>query len=97
MVVDGWRLFAHPLFTRQLERLVSQVEALAAQTPERFKNHPGTKLLATIKRYICADHPRGSKRCGVPSGQHARTRQLCKGLFSPRLFATSPGRSPKRK
>jgi toxin YhaV len=52
MVVNGWRLFAHPLFTRQLERLVSQVEALAAQTPETFKNHPATKLLATIKRYI---------------------------------------------
>lgn len=52
MVVNGWRLFAHPLFTRQLERLVSQVEVLAAQTPETFKNHPATKLLATIKRYI---------------------------------------------
>jgi toxin YhaV len=52
MVVNGWRLFAHPLFTRQLERLVSQVEALAARTPETFKNHPATKLLATIRRYI---------------------------------------------
>ena len=52
MVVNGWRLFAHPLFTRQLERLVSQVEALAVQTPETFKNHAATKLLATIKRYI---------------------------------------------
>ncbi|MGA8037100.1 MAG: type II toxin-antitoxin system YhaV family toxin [Candidatus Acidiferrales bacterium] len=52
MLVNGWRLFAHPLFTRQLERLVSQVGALAAQTPETFKNHPATKLLATIRRYI---------------------------------------------
>ena len=52
MLVNGWRLFTHPLFTRQLERLVSQVGALAAQTPETFKNHPATKLLATIRRYI---------------------------------------------
>jgi toxin YhaV len=52
MVVNGWRLFAHPLFTGQLERLVSQVEALASQTPEAFKNHPATKLLATIRRYM---------------------------------------------
>jgi toxin YhaV len=52
MVVNGWRLFAHPLLTGQLERLVSQVEALASQTPEAFKNHPATKLLATIRRHI---------------------------------------------
>jgi toxin YhaV len=52
MVVNGWRLFAHPLFTQQLQRLVSQVEALAAQNPDAFKNHPATKLLATIRRYI---------------------------------------------
>src|SRR5438552_1441828 len=52
MVVNGWRLFAHPLFTQQLERLTSQVEALAAKDPEDYRNQPATKLLATIRRYI---------------------------------------------
>jgi len=52
MVVNGWRLFAHPLFTQQLERLTSQVEALAAKDPEYYRNQPATKLLATIRGYI---------------------------------------------
>jgi len=52
MVVNGWRLFAHRLFTQQLERLTSQVEALAAKDPEDYRNQPATKLLATIRRYI---------------------------------------------
>src|SRR5213082_642708 len=52
MVVNGWRLFAHRLFTQQLERLTSQVEALAAKDLEDYRNQPATKLLATIRRYI---------------------------------------------
>jgi toxin YhaV len=52
MVVNGWRLFAHPLFSQQLERLTSQVEALAEKDPENYSSQPATKLLATIRRYI---------------------------------------------
>ena len=52
MVVNGCRLFVHPLFTQQLERLTTRVEALAEQNPETYKDHPATKLLATVRRYI---------------------------------------------
>ena len=52
MVVNGWSLFAHPLFAQQLERLTAHVEALAAKGPEAYKLQPATKLLATIRRYI---------------------------------------------
>jgi toxin YhaV len=52
VVVNGWRLFVHPLFTQQLELLTSQVESLAAKDPGHYKEHAATKLLATIRRYI---------------------------------------------
>jgi toxin YhaV len=58
MVVNGWRLFAHPLFTQQLERLTAQVEILAAKGPATYKDQPATKLLATIRRYILEIIPR---------------------------------------
>jgi toxin YhaV len=52
VLANGWRLFVHPLFAQQLERLTSQVEALAAKDPETYRSQPATKLLATIRRYI---------------------------------------------
>jgi toxin YhaV len=52
MVVNGWKLYAHPLFTAQLERLVNQVEALAQRDPGGYKDQPAAKLLATILRYV---------------------------------------------
>jgi toxin YhaV len=52
VVVNGWRLFTHPLFAQQFERLVAQVEALAARDPANYKDQPATKLLTTIRRYI---------------------------------------------
>ncbi len=58
MVVNGWRLYVHPLFDRQFRRLVEQVEALAANDPVGYKQQPATKLLATINRHIRAIIPR---------------------------------------
>lgn len=58
MVVNGWRLFTHPLFAQQLERLIAQVEALAAKDPTTYGDQPATKLLATIRRHILEIIPR---------------------------------------
>jgi toxin YhaV len=52
MVVNGWKLYTHPLFSAQLERLVNQVDALAQRDPAGYKNQPSTKLLATIVRHL---------------------------------------------
>ena len=52
MVVNGWRLYVHPLFDQQFRRLVEQVETLAANDPVGYKQQPATKLLATINRHI---------------------------------------------
>jgi toxin YhaV len=58
VVVNGWRLFTHPLFAQQLERLIAQVEALAAKDPTTYGDQPATKLLATIRRHILEIIPR---------------------------------------
>jgi toxin YhaV len=52
VVVSGWRLYAHPLFAGQLQRLTDQVEVLAAKDPAGFQEQPAAKLLNTINRYI---------------------------------------------
>jgi toxin YhaV len=58
MVVNGWRLYVHPLFDQQFRRLVEQVEALAANDPVGYKQLPAAKLLATINRHIREIIPR---------------------------------------
>lgn len=58
MVVNGWKLYVHPLFQDQLTRLVEQVETLAKRSPSTYKEEAATKLLATINRYIREIIPR---------------------------------------
>ena len=58
MVVNGWRLYVHPLFDQQFRRLVEQVESLAASDRVGYKQQPSAKLLATINRHIREIIPR---------------------------------------
>ena len=58
MVVNGWRLYVHPLFEQQFRQLVEQVEALAAKDPTGYKELPAAKLLATINRHVRETIPR---------------------------------------
>jgi len=58
MEVNGWRLFQYPLFENQLRILTDTVEQLSRTQPETYKEHPKTKLLATIYRYITENIPR---------------------------------------
>jgi toxin YhaV len=58
MVVNGWKLYVHPLFEQQFRQLVEQVEALAAKDPTGYKDLPAAKLLATINRHIRETIPR---------------------------------------
>ncbi len=54
----GWRLFQYPLFEAQLKRLTETVDQLSITQPETYKEHPKTKLLATIRRYMMEIIPR---------------------------------------
>jgi toxin YhaV len=58
MLSHGWRLFVHPFFQAQLERLVQRVEKLASKDPRGFISHPAAKILATIDYYIREAIPR---------------------------------------
>ena len=55
---QGWRLFVHPLFQKQLEKLAKQVQGLAAREPRKYASHPAAKILATINYYIREAIPR---------------------------------------
>lgn len=50
MVVNGWTIFAHPLFLDQYESLTATVEQLKAKDPKNFKKKNATKRLAAIHK-----------------------------------------------
>ena len=50
MVVNGWTLYAHPLFKNQCLNLKVQVEALREKDPLNYKKKNVTKRLAAIQR-----------------------------------------------
>jgi toxin YhaV len=58
MEVNGWRLFQYPLFEHQIRKLTDAVEQLSITQPKTYKEHPKTKLLATIHRLITKSIPR---------------------------------------
>ena len=52
LVVNGWTLFAHPLFIDQIESLAAKVERLASKDPAGYKKKNDTKRLAAIYSLI---------------------------------------------
>ena len=49
-VVNGWSVFAHPLFLAQLQSLTLQVEALKVKDPQGYLKKNATKRLAAIQK-----------------------------------------------
>lgn len=50
LVVNGWTVFAHPLFVVQLQALTDQVAALKAKDPQIYTRKNVTKRLAAIRQ-----------------------------------------------
>lgn len=50
LVVNGWTIFAHPLFLDQLDDLARQVEALKRKDPTGFTRKNATKRLVAIAK-----------------------------------------------
>jgi toxin YhaV len=48
MEINGWKIYAHPVFIDQLETLVQEVEQLRADNPKGYREKKKTKLLAAI-------------------------------------------------
>ena len=78
MEVNGWRLFQHPLFKAQYEKLLSEGEKIEAQQPDTYQNHRTVKLLARITDLIFSEIPQdpGHERWnqGNPLSKHSRHR-----------------------
>jgi toxin YhaV len=73
LVVDGWTLYAHPLFLEQCEALIKQVEALKRKDPGGYTRKNATKRLAAIARLaleiIPQDPSRPEYRQGATLGE----------------------------
>jgi toxin YhaV len=50
LLINGWQIFAHPLFLEQVEELVAQVEHLRQKNPKGYKKKNATKRLAAIAK-----------------------------------------------
>ena len=62
LVVNGWTIFAHPLFLDQLEALTKQVEGLKQKDPGGFTKKNATKRLAAIAKLAFAVIPQDPAR-----------------------------------
>lgn len=52
LVINGWTLFAHPLFLAQVEALATQVEALKQKDPSGYLKKNASKRLAAITKLM---------------------------------------------
>lgn len=50
LVINGWTIFAHPLFLQQVEALLKQVEQLRQKHPGDYQQKNATKRLAAIAK-----------------------------------------------
>lgn len=57
LVVNGWTLFAHPLFLDQVAELVEKVTALKAANPAGYRSKNATKRLAAISKLVFEEIP----------------------------------------
>jgi len=57
LAVNGWTLFAHPLFLEQVEELFEKVTALKASNPAGYRSNNATKRLAAINKLVFEEIP----------------------------------------
>ena len=60
--VNGWELFAHPLFLDQLEKLTAAVERLRKKDPHGWRKSANAKLLAALHRLVFETIPEDPAR-----------------------------------
>lgn len=58
MEVNGWKLFQHPLFSRQFDELDTKVRELVKKDPLHFAERESAKLLSTVRELIYEIIPR---------------------------------------
>ncbi len=90
LVINGWTIFAHPLFLNTLEALTAQVEALQQKDPNGYINKNATKRLAAINKLafdVIPQNPaRPEYRQGVTLGDDRKHWFRAKFFQQYRLF-----------
>ena len=90
LVVNGWTVFAHPLFVAQLQALTDQVAALQAKDPQGYTRKNATKRLTAIRQLafevIPQDPARPEYRQGKTLGDAHRHWFRAKFFQQYRLF-----------
>lgn len=78
-VVNGWTIFAHPLFLDQVETLARQVEGLKQKDPAGYLEKNATERLAAMAKLAFEVIPQDPGRVeptrsrrGVPTPWHQR-------------------------
>lgn len=90
IVINGWRIYAHPLFLDQFEELLTQVERLRQKDPKNYKKKNATKRLAAIAKLafevIPQDPTRPEYRQGTTLGSEYKHWFRVKFFQQYRLF-----------
>jgi len=90
LVVNGWTLYAHPLFLNQLEASIKKVKALRSRDPTGYKRKNASKRLAAIHslafEVIPADPARPEYRQGRTLGKSYKHWFRAKFFQQYRLF-----------
>ncbi|MEA5418283.1 type II toxin-antitoxin system YhaV family toxin [Spirulina sp. CCNP1310] len=90
LVINGWNIFAHPLFLKQFEELVAQVEHLRRKFPQDYQKNNATKRLAAIAKLafeiIPQDPTRNEYRQGSTLGDDYKHWFRAKFFQQYRLF-----------
>jgi len=62
IVVNDWRIFAHPLFVDQLEMLIGAVERARAKDARGWRKSANAKLLAALRQLVFETIPKDPAR-----------------------------------
>jgi toxin YhaV len=88
--VNGWTIYAHPLFLDQLERMIAAVEKARKKDPKGYKKKRAAKLLAAVLKVAFEDIPsdptRDTYRQGDTLGDEYKHWFRAKFLQQFRLF-----------
>lgn len=97
VLLNGWLIYAHPLFLDQLEVLLAEVEKLRHKDPQRYGSKNASKRLAAIARLMLQDIPQDPGRKefqqGSTLGAEHRHWRRAKFFQQFRLFFRSHARS----
>lgn len=89
-VVNGWTVFAHPLFLDQVDALLDEVEKAKAKNPDSYKQKNAAKRLAAIAKLafeiIPQDPERAEYRQGDTLGEDKKHWMRAKFFQQYRLF-----------